>query len=467
MRLGSLVQRALAYRATSTPARAGADEKGFHDAAAGDLVVGAQEAAATVAQTPGGNTARLFRKSNTRTLRMYSRYSSIVRSATDIYCDLIERAEWKVVPVDPKRPMNTGVKREIEKLLKSPNLSGEPYSQIKRKAAEDYLVVGLGAFEKQVRRNLRPFRIFPLDAAKIGVNAGWDGTDPSMPRYAQFDDAGRVRRWLPDAMAMVLVNRPSSYSELGWSHVESLDTAIRAVLEGDDTFLQQMIDRTPGGALDLGEGVGKTQVDQVRQEIQAVRKAFIVMGGSKNPSFIRFDASEREIRALDKLLYFKRQVAAIFQLPMAMLGELVDSSRANTEALLENADRGPGALLWRIREMENAHLVLRFGPFEEHNCMIDYPIMSRRDEKQQADITSKQTSSSAWISTNEARRAAGQPDIELPIANEVLIPIGKSRVPLSVLNEQYFGEKGSTDEGGAPGVNDAGNVEEENEEIEQ
>jgi hypothetical protein len=80
--------------------------------------------------------------------------------------------------------------------------------------------------------------------------------------------------------------------------------------------------------------------------------------------------------------------------------------------------------------------------------MIDYPIMSRRDEKQQADITSKQTSSSAWISTNEARRAAGQPDIELPIANEVLIPVGKGRVPLSVLNEQYFGEKDSADEGG-------------------
>lgn len=460
MNVSTLVRRALSYRATSRRGSANAAEKGLRDAADGDVMLGTHEAAAAIAQTPAGKTARLFRKNNTHTLRRYSRYSSIVRSAVDIYCDCIERAEWKVVPVDPKRPMNKRVKREIEQLLKNPNPSGEPYSQIKRKATEDYLVVGLGAFEKQVRRNLVPFRIFPLDAGRVGVVKGWDGMDPTMPRYAQFDDAGRVRRWLPDSMAMVLVNRPSSYSDVGWSHVESLDTAIRAVLEGDDTFLQQMIDRAPGGALDLGEGVGKTQVDQVRQEIQAVRRAFIVMGGSKNPSFIRFDASERDIRALDKLLYFKRQVAAIFQLPMAMLGELVDSSRANTEALLENADRGPGALLWRIREMENAHVVLRFGPFEEHNCMIDYPIMSRRDEKQQADITSTQTGSSAWITTNEARRAAGLPELEIPIANEVLIPISKTRVPLSKLNEEYFGED-KDDEGVPPGSGGGGDEDED------
>ncbi len=83
--------------------------------------------------------------------------------------------------------------------------------------------------------------------------------------------------------------------------------------------------------------------------------------------------------------------------------------------------------------------------------MIDYPIMSRRDEKQQADITSTQTGSSAWITTNEARRAAGLPELEMPIANEVLIPAGKTRVPLSTLNEQYFGG-GEDKDGGAPGA---------------
>jgi hypothetical protein len=459
VKVRSLLRRAAQYRATSAPA--GASEKGFPAELGGDLTASAPGAAASVAQTPTGSTARLFRKNNTRMLRLYSRHSSIVRSALDIYGDAIERAEWKVVPADSKRPMNKRVKSEIEALLKRPNPSGESYGQIQRKATEDYLVVGLGAIEKQVRRNLTPYRMFPLDAARLGVVDGWDGLDPKRPRYAQFDATGRVSRWLPDSMAMVLVNRPTSYSEVGWSHVEALDTAIRAVLEGDDTFLQQMIDRTPGGALDLGEGVGKTQVDQVRQEIQAVRKAFIVMGGSKNPKFVRFEASERDIRALDKLMYFKRQVAAIFQVPTAMLGELVDSSRANTDALLENADKGPGALLWRRRELENAHIVERFGPVEEHNCLIDYPIMNRRDEKQQAEITSIQMGrgKGAWVSTNDARRAAGLPEIELRIANDVLVPTSKGPIPLSVLEEQYFGagkdEAGRTDgDGGGTGEED-------------
>ena len=450
MNVRSLLRRAAQFRATSAPADA--HEKGFRGELGGDLAIGTPGAAASLAQTPAGSTARLFHKNNSRILRMYSRHSSIVRSALDIYGDAIERAEWKVVPVDPKRPMNQRVKAEIEALLKRPNLSGESYGQIKRKFTEDHLVVGLGALEKQVRRNLKPFRIFPLDSARIGVVEGWDGLDPSRPRYAQFDEAGRIRRWLPDSMAMVLVNRPSSYSDVGWSHVEALDTAIRAVLEGDDTFLQQMIDRTPGGALDLGEGVGKTQVDQVRQEIQAVRKAFVVMGGSKNPSFIRFDASERDIRALDKLIYFKRQVAAIFQLPMAMLGEMVDSSRANTEALLENADKGPGALLWRIREMENAHLVERFGPFEEHNVRIDYPILSARDEVRQAQISKTQTGGAAWASVNEARRAGGLDPLEMRVADEVLLKSGNSLIPLSALESQYFGAGKGGEQGQEAGV---------------
>ncbi|MBA3241171.1 MAG: phage portal protein [Acidobacteria bacterium] len=458
MRVSDILRKAAALRLTS-PHKA--PQKALNGPAAPDFDTSddTQGANVTLARTASGDPARLFRKMNPRLFRNYAEFSPIVRSAIDIYRDCIEMAEWKIVPYDPKKPVKKRIKREIESLLKQPNPAGEPYSTIKGKAVEDYLVVGLGPVEKAIRRNLSPYHLFPLDGARIGVNADWDGLDPKVPRYAEFNQSGQVRRWIPDAMAMVLINRPRSYAHVGLSHVEVLHMAIRAILEGDDTFLQQMIDRTPGGALDLGEGVGKPQVDQVRHEIQQVRKAFIVMGGTKNPSFIRFDASERDIRALDKLLYFKRQVAGIFQLPMAVLGETVDTSRANTEALLENSDKGPGALLWRIRAMENSHITLKFGPYEEHNCMIDYPIMSRRDEKQQAEITSIQTGKSAWASTNEGRRAAGLNPLDLPIADEVLIPTRMGPVPLSRLNEQYFGEGSEPD--GDPDSQDAEESEEE------
>lgn len=445
MKLPNLLRRAATYRVSSPGA-----VKSLRDQQPGvDVTAPTLGANVSLARTAAGDTARLYRKRNPRELRFFAEHSTITRSAINIYRDCIERAEWRVVPRDQKRPMNERVKAEIERLLRHPSKSGEPYSTIKVKASEDFLVVGHGAMEKAVRRNLTPREIFPLDAAKVGIVAGWDGTNPRLPRYAEFDDTGRVRRWFPDSMAMVLVNVPRSYDSLGLSHVESLCVAVRAMLEGDDTFLTQLTDRTPGGVLDLGEGFSKEQVDQFRHEIQQVRHYFAVMSNGKNGKFIPFGTSERDLRALDKLLYFKRQVAGIFQLPLAVLGEYVDTSRANTDALLENSDKGPGALLWRIREWENQHIVLPFGPYEEHNCMIDYPIMSRRDEKQQAEITSTQNGGNSWISTNDARRANGQEPLKMKIADEVLVKTKAGPVPLSHLEKQYFGE-GADEPAGKP-----------------
>ncbi|HEX8688208.1 MAG TPA: phage portal protein, partial [Pyrinomonadaceae bacterium] len=353
------------------------EEKSLDDQMMGGVTANQGGAAMVVLRNAPADLSRLFAKRRVLLLRQYAEHSETVRAAIDIYRDLIEQAEWQVTPYDRTRPMDEGVRAEIEELLSSPN-GFEPYSTTKAKClVEDFLVVGHGGVELGIRRDTTPWGLFPLDAERLAFVPGWDGTDPTLPRYAELDFDGRVRRWLPDQMCMTLVNRPRSYDPLGLSHVEVLDTAIRALLQGSDQFLQQMIDRTPGGALDLGEGYTKEQLDAFRQEIQQIRNFFAVVSSGK-AKFVPFNASERDLRALDKMLFFKRMVAAIFQLPLAMLGELVDSSRANTEALLENADRGPGALLWRIRGAENRHLVLRWGPYAKHNCMVDYPIMSRR-----------------------------------------------------------------------------------------
>jgi hypothetical protein len=438
-RLSSIVKSALAQGIPSLTARERAN-KSLRDHSVGDGFDSSSGAVALVS-TGKDTTARLFKKRSVRRLRNYSQYSPVVRAALDIYRDTVARADWQIVPYDLKKPVNTSVEALIEELLNEPNTTGDSYSVIKEKFVEDYLVIGHGAIEKVIRRNGTPYQLWPLDAGKIALVQGWDGTDQTLPRYAEMKDASgsTVKRWLPDQMAMVLVNRPMSYDDLGLSHVETLDLAVRALLEGDDVLLQQVIDRTPGGLLNLGEGVNKPQVDAMRQEIQAVRKAFAIAGGLKDPKFLRFDATEREIKLLDKQLYFKRLVAAIFQLPLAMLGEMVDSSRANTEAMLANSMEGPGALLKRILDLENAKIVRKFGRYKEHNLMLSYPIMSRRDEKQTAEVTQIQTGSGAWLSTNEARRAAGLPAIEqMPAADEILVPTSAGPIPLSVINAQYF-----------------------------
>lgn len=414
------------------------ESKSLNDQAGDGYGSGAGSVA--LVRTGNDNTARLFKKRSVRRLRNYSQYSPVVRAALDIYRDTVARADWQIVPYDPKKPVNTSVEALVEDLLNDPNTTGDSYATIKEKFVEDFLVIGHGAIEKAIRRNGTPYQLWPLNAGRIAFTEDWDGTDQTAPRYAELDKSTHhVKRWLPDQMAMVLVNRPMSYDDLGLSHVETLDLAVRALLEGDDVLLQQVIDRTPGGLLNLGEGVNKPQVDAMRQEIQAVRKAFAIAGGLKDPKFMRFDATEREIKLLDKQVYFKRLVAAIFQLPLAMLGEMVDSSRANTEAMLANSMEGPGALLKRILDLENAKIVLKFGSYKEHNCKLSYPIMSRRDEKQTAEVTQIQTGDGAWMSTNEARRAAGLPAIEkMPAADEILVPTSAGPIPLSVINAQYF-----------------------------
>lgn len=388
----------------------------------------------------GSNTARLFKKQNVRMLRSYAEYSIWVRAAIDIYRNAIEQAEQKLVACDEKKPVNHAIEREVSHLLEAPNDSNEPYSTIKGKMVEDFLVLGHGAVEKAIRRNLAPYQLFPMDAARLAFVQGWDGTDKKTPRYGVLDHGyAQVSRWLADPMAMVLTNRPRSYDSLGLSHVESLDLTVRALLEGDDYFLKQSANPAPGGALDLGNGVTQPQVDELRSQIESVRRPFIVMGGTEGAQFIRFNATEREMRLLDQQVWFVRQVAAIFQVSTAALRLAVDTSRANTEAMFENDQEGPGAMLWRIREAENQALVLPFGTYAENNLRLEYPVMGRKDEKRQAEVTKIQTGGSPWVTTNEARRQAGKEPLKLKVADEVLVPTKGGVIPLSAVEEQFFG----------------------------
>ena len=404
----------------------------------GGLDGGSANSALVVLRGTVGDMSRLFVKRRVLLLRQYAEHSEPVRAAIDIYRNCIEQAEWQVVPYDQTRPMNERVRKEIEALLSRVN-GFEPYSTVKGKFTEDFLVVGHGSVELGINRDTTPWGLFALDAERVAFVPGWDGTDPRLPRYCELTFDRQVKRWLPDQMCMTLVNRPRSYRPArplarraaGHLHPRA-PPGERPVPPADDRphagrglRPRRGLHQRAGGRLPPGDS---TDQEFLRRHLRR-----------EESKFIQFNASERDLKALEKLLFFKRMVAAIFQLPLAVLGELVDASRANTEALLENADKGPGALLWRIKEMENQHIAQKWGPLVEHNCMIDYPIMSRKDEKQQAEISSIQTGKSAWASTNEARRAAGLEAIAgLRVADEVLVPTSAGPIPLSVLNAQFF-----------------------------
>jgi len=386
----------------------------------------------------GPNTTRLFKKRNVRMLRNYAEYSVWVRAAIDIYRNVIEQAEWKLSPADSSQPINNRSFCEIKSLLENPNHTGTPYSTIKGQMIEDYLVLGHGVIEKAVNRDLTPYQLTPIDAARFAFVPGWDGTDPSKPRYAQVDLSGsKVERWFANPMAMVMVNRPRTYDPLGLGHVEMLDFCVRSLLEGDDYLFNNVLTGSANGVLNLGVGVNKQQVDEFRQQLNASKRALAIIGGVENTSYVRFNGTEAEMRVLDTQVWFVRQIAAIFQLSTAALRLAVDQSRANTEAMLENDQEGPGALLWHVRQAENAALVKPFDITGYDNLVLDYPIMSRSDAKQQAEISQIQTANTPWVTINEARRANGQPPIDMRAADEILVQSPGGLIPLSQIEGQY------------------------------
>ncbi len=414
--------------------------RSLRDMATSGSTITTPQGRVAVVRTDGSDpTTKLFKKQNVRMLRNYAEYSIWVRAALDIYRQIISQAQWTLTPFDPAKPMNQTVEKKVRSLLDSPNEAKDPYSTLQEKFVEDHLVLGHGANELLLRRNTELMGILTRDAATIGFVKGWDGTDPAAPRYALLNASGQPAQYFHDRQLMVLVNRARSYDDLGLSHVEVLDTTVRALLNGDEYFLRQVTSPSPNGALNLGTGVSQQQVDEVRSQIETIKHKFMVMGGTTDPKFIPFAANEDEMKLLDTQVFFVRQVAAVFQLPTASLALAVDTSRANTEAMLKNSDSGPGALLWRMRELENKRVVAGFGPVEKHNILLDYPIMSKRDERQQAEVTRTSVGGRGWITINEARKQNGQEPIDdMEIADEVLVSVSGGVVPLKVLNDQFF-----------------------------
>ncbi len=395
-----------------------------------------------MATIPAGERKKLLRKPDVKTLRMYAEHSPWVRAAIDVYRDAVGRAEYKLVPINKEKRVNAKAEQSVRHLLDEPNPSKEAWTSIKEKAIEDYLVVGHGPIEKKLRNNATPYEMYVLDAGTFGFVHGWNGSQPRQPRYAIIGAAGGVERWLANDMAMVLTNRPRSYNDLGLSHVETLHKTVMLLLASDDFFLEQALDPQPQGALNLGPGFKKNQIDAFRAEIQEVRKAFAIMSGPEKLSYVNFRLTEEQLRLLSTQEFYIRQVAAVFGISTAKLRLAVDTSRANTQAMFDDDLEGPASLLSRWEQMENKEIVGAFGRPEQTNLKIVYPILSHRDEKRQAEISKIQMGSSSWVSMNEARQDSGNEQIELPIANQPLIVTPNGPVPLEYLNAKFYDERG-------------------------
>lgn len=381
--------------------------------------------------------SNLLRKTNVELLRNYAKYSTWVRAAIDYYRRVLGRSPFEIVPIDqtdkPTR-RDKQVKAAVEALLRHPNAADESYGTLKEIAVEDYLVVGHGCIELDLARDLTAIGMRTLDAARIGFVKQWDGTDRSIPRFCEFKDkySSIVSRYLAHEQVFCLINRPMSDTKLGFSHVEALHRSVLALLSGDELLIKQAIQPIPESVLNMGEGVNKQQVDDFKYQLQQVKDKLAIIGGVKGAQVLRLTATAEEMKILDGQEWFVRQVAAVFGLSTAKLKLSVDTSRANTESMLDDDLEMITGELVRIEELETATYINRYSYQGDVNLEFSYPIMQRKDEKEQAGIAKTQTGQ-PWASINEARARTGEKpyeENEFPYANEPIISMGKGGMPL-------------------------------------
>lgn len=393
----------------------------------------------------GDTKQQAFRKQNVLTWRLWSQRSWAVRRALDIHRNFAMVVKPDVTAIDDKRPVDKGVKREIEDLLTQRMNSGDLYSEVKEKYVEDYFVVSHGVAEIWLLKNGKPYNLTALDAGRIAFITNWDG-DPRKPRYAEIDGSGKVIRYMGDQNVMAIMNRKMSYDQLGTSHLESLEMAVMAALAGDEHLLHELRYPTSSGAISLGEGISPDRGEEVRAKLMNTAKhALIVLTGLKDPKFINFK-DPKDLKRLDKQLWFIREVAAIFGLPLSVFAQSADQNRANTTALLDHMGEGLKDTITRVKYAENYDVVGKFGSASKHNLQIDYPVLSQKDALKQAQLTAIQLADQPFSTINEGRKANGLEKIDLPIADEVLINTSKGIVPLTALNRQLYGDDSELDD---------------------
>lgn len=406
-----------------------AEIKSLRDqSATGQTIASSQGNIAVVRSAP----PQFFRKQNVMMLRNYSQFNPWIRAAINIYRRSISQAEWQIVPFDKNKPMDPGVEKALAAIMSGTNRKGKPYSQVKAEFIEDYLVIGHGVLRKTINRALQPIEIDSFDAARLGFIPDWDG-DPTKPRYVEFTGNNYdIQKYILDPFVSVLMDVSFSYDTLGLSRVETLDATVRALLGGDDYLANQILNPMPNGILNLGKGVGQQQVNETRTQMDAVRRAFLITGGTDQAQWMSFTANAKDQQIIESIQLMIRQVAAIFEVSTASLKLDMDLSRANGETMATEEDIGVMAMLKGVEDFENAQYTSRFGPVEQHNCKISYAILNQLDEQRQADISSKSLAGGSWMTINEVRAKFGEKPLTSPLGDEVFI--NPNTMPLSVMD---------------------------------
>jgi HK97 family phage portal protein len=357
-------------------------------------------------------------KSNVQLYRNWSEHSPWVRAAVNVRKTQISSAEWDIVPYDKEnKKYSEALAAEIKGLFDAPNPRADSFRTFIEPIIEDICVLDAGVIEKV--RTLRGglAEMWGVDGGKIKVNSLWDG-DEAEPRYYWYPDGYARSSFRNEDMIYMMAN-PATYRVVGLSPVETLKMVIDSELSGSDYNTRQVQNAAPDGMLDLGEGVRPEKVEEFKSYWNAEvagKGAMAFIGGSKNPKFIPFRSTNREMQFLEWQIYLVRKIAAVFGLSPQDLGVTFDINRATSEVQAEQTeDRGLRPLLALIQDYLTREIVWDKGfGGPENNLAFRFTRLNLKESLSRAQMYKLGLAGVSWMTVNEARIADGRE----PLAGE-------------------------------------------------
>ena len=368
--------------------------------------------AGTVAYTWDGKVA----VHNPLVYRHWAKTSEWVRGACSIRRSQVSSADWDIVPYDQRRPYSKRQQDKVRQIFRRPNPANDSYRSLIEPVTQDLLVLDAGCIEKE--RNLMGeiVALWPTDAATIKVNARWDGSDARAPRYFWYPDGYNQRAaWLNDDFVYMMLN-PQTDTPIGLPPLETLRAAVEAEMAAHEYNRRQVENAAPDGIINLGEGFTETQVNRFREFYEsevAARGPLGFIGGTKDPSFIKFRDSNRDQQFLEWQIYLVRKIAIVFGLTPQDLGVTFDVNRSTSEVQLQvSEDRGLRPLMSGIQEYLTEEIVWDHsfgGP--ENNLAFRFTALNLKESTAKANIYKEALAGVPWRYINEARLDEGREPI--------------------------------------------------------
>lgn len=352
--------------------------------------------------------------------------SEWVAAIINLRKDQVTRAEWRIGPVDPTLPWSPSLADRITSIIRSPNPRDKIYDTFIDKVLEDFLVLDAGAIEIVPNVRNEPVELWPVDARKVRLNPKWDGTDPRMWRFSWHPNGSvdATATWTDDQF-IYMMSTPTTYQITGMSKLETLKVVIDSELGTSAYNDRQLRSAAPDGILSLGESARPDMVEQFtrfwKAEVEG-RGTTGIIGGTRDPKWIPFRQSNRDMQFTEWQVYLVRKLTAVFGMNMIDLGFTGDVNRANAVVQQQNTDdRGFRPLLGDFASYMTSGVVQHraFGG-PANNLEFSFTQLNLKESESTAKVNSNALAGVPWKRVNEARRMDGYAPLEGALGDSLL-----------------------------------------------